>query len=301
MELRTLRYFLTVAEEKNITHAAQKLNISQPPLSRQLSQLEEELGVALFIRGKRHIQLTEEGKYLAQQAQHILNMAEQTRQQLTEMKGQEVKGMLLLGVTETCSASILPSVLPQFRARFPQVSYDIWCGSSSDIGQRIEQGILDIGIIREPLSMENFEARYLADEAWIAITGKAHPLAASRSVTLEQLCREPLFIPSRQPLQNEIHNWLATLSGSYEIAGMYNQISSIIPLITGNMGVAICPESVKKYTDDRLLSYLNIRKPKLITGLYMIAARSRLKTPAAKAFWEYAGAAFTKEGGGHYR
>lgn len=292
MELRTLKYFLTVAEEKNITHAAKKLNISQPPLSRQLAQLEEELGVTLFIRGKRHIQLTEEGKYLAQQAQHILNMAQQTCQQLVEMKEQAVKGMLLLGVTETCSASILPSILPKFRRLYPQVAYDIWCGSSSDIGQRIEHGLLDIGIIREPLSMENFESRYLTDEAWIAITGKGHPLSRSASVSLDQLCREPLFIPSRQPLQNEIHHWLAALSDTCEIAGMYNQISSIIPLIAGNMGVAICPESVKKYTDDRRLSYLSIKKPQLITGLYMICARSRLKTPAAKAFWEYATAIF---------
>ena len=287
MELRTLNYFLTVAQEKNITRAARKLNISQPPLSRQLSQLEEELDVTLFIRGKRHIQLTEEGKYLAQQAQHILNMAEHTRQQLLEMKSQTVKGTLLLGVTETCSAGTLPSILPGFRERFPQVSFDLWCGSSSDVGQRIEQGLLDIGIIREPLSMENFESTYLADEGWIALTSKDHPLAKKPYINLEQLCQIPLFIPSRQPLQNEIHNWLATLPGSYEIVGMYNQISSIIPLISGNMGIAICPESVKKYTDDRRLSYLNIKKPQLITGLYMICARNRLKTPAARAFWEY--------------
>lgn len=86
MELRTLKYFLTVASELNITKAARKLNISQPPLSRQLSLLEEELGVQLFVRGKRRIQLTEEGKYLAQQAEHILNLAEHTAQQLEARK-----------------------------------------------------------------------------------------------------------------------------------------------------------------------------------------------------------------------
>lgn len=292
MELRTLKYFLTVAEEKNITHAAQKLNISQPPLSRQLAQLEQELGVTLFIRGKRHIQLTEEGKYLAQQALHILNMTQQTCHQLAEMKEQTVKGMLLLGVTETCSASILPSIMPGFRKQFPQVSFNIWCASSSDIGQRVEQGILDLGIIRQPLPMENLEAMYLTDEAWIAITGKGHPLASCTSISLDQLCKEPLFIPSRQPLQNEIRHWLTSLSDSYDIVGMYNQISSIIPLIAANMGVAICPESVKKYTDSQRLSYLNIHEPQLITGLYMICKQNHLKTPAAKEFWKYVTNAF---------
>ena len=200
MELRTLKYFLTVASELNITKAARKLNISQPPLSRQLSLLEEELGVQLFVRGKRRIQLTEEGKYLAQQAEHILNLAEHTAQQLEEMKQQTVKGTLLLGVTETCSASVLPAILPDFKTFYPQISYDIWCGNSNDVCRRIKEGITDIGIIRAPLDEQNFETVFLKTETWIAIVSRQHPLAGQTGVSLERLSREPLFIPSRQPL-----------------------------------------------------------------------------------------------------
>lgn len=306
MELRTLHYFLTVAAEQNITHAARKLNISQPPLSRQLSQLEEELGVTLFIRGKRRIQLTEEGKYLAQQAQHILDMAQHTTQQLAQMKSQEVKGVLLLGITETCSASVLPGILPQFSRLYPHVSYNIWCGSSTDISQRVEQGLLDIGIVREPISMENLEFSRISQEAWIAVAPKGHPLAAKGKAevdirfseaihsnpetppaTLDQICQYPLFIPSRQPLQNEVHNWLSTNGGSYQIIGMYNQISSIIPLVARNMGIAIAPPSIKKYTDDRKLDYIDIAPPSLVTGIYMICARRKLLSAGARAFWDF--------------
>ena len=310
MELRTLHYFLTVATEQNITHAARKLNISQPPLSRQLAQLEEELGVTLFIRGKRRIQLTEEGKYLAQQAQHILDMAQHTAQQLAQMKSQEVKGTLLLGITETCSAIVLPGILPEFSRLYPQVSYNIWCGSSNDVSQRVEQGLLDIGVVRDPISMENLEFSRISEEAWIAVVPKGHPLAAkeaakraakvdiksdtmigttpeSPAATLAQICQYPLFIPSRQPLQNEVHNWLSSNGVSYHVIGMYNQISSIIPLVTENMGIAIAPPSIKKYTDDRKLAYIDIAPPSLVTGIYMVCARRKLLSAGARAFWDF--------------
>ena len=287
MELRTLKYFLTVANEQNITHAARKLNISQPPLSRQLSQLEEELGVQLFVRGKRKIQLTEEGKYLAQQAEHILNLAEPTAKQLDLMKQEPVKGTLLLGVTETCSASVLPAILPDFKTLYPQIGYDIWCGNSSDVCRRIKEGIADIGIVRAPLDQQKFETAFLKTEAWIAIVSKNHPLAGETGVSLERLSREPLFIPSRQPLQREILNWFSSASESYQIFALYNQFSGIIPLIAQNAGVAICPESVKLYTDDRRLAYLKITEPEPTSHLYMICGRNRLLPAGAKAFWNY--------------
>lgn len=287
MELRTLKYFLAVATELNITHAAQKLNISQPPLSRQLAQLEEELGVKLFIRGKRRIQLTEEGKYLAQQAENILNMAEHTTQQLVQMQNNTVRGTLALGVTETCSANILSAILPEFSKQHPMISYDIWSGSTNDVCQRIEQGVADIGIVRDPPELSSFDSLYLRDEVWITVVGHSHPLAQTTVITLEQLCCEPLFIPSRQPLKTEIQQWFSTATKSAAVMGFYNQISSIIPLITQNMGAAICPESVRRYTDDRQVAYLKIEKPEHMSRLYMISARNKLLPAGGRAFWNF--------------
>lgn len=287
MELRTLKYFLAAASELNITHAAKKLNISQPPLSRQLAQLEEELGVCLFIRGKRRLQLTEEGKYLVQQAEHILSMAEHTEQQLALMKNQAVKGTLFLAVTETCSVSILPSVLPDFKIHYPQIRYDIWCGNSSDVCRRIEEGVADIGIVRAPLEEQKFKSAYLKNDAWIAIVGRHHPLASQSSVTLKRLSREPLFIPSRQPLQNEIYSWFAAVSEPYEITAVYNQFACVIPLIAQNIGAAICPESVRHYTDENRLAYLTITEPERSSKLYLICRRGEFLPARARAFWNF--------------
>ena len=103
--------------------------------------------------------------------------------------------------------------------------------------------------IRAPLDEQNFETVFLKTETWIAIVSRQHPLAGQTGVSLERLSREPLFIPSRQPLQSEILNWFSSASESYQIFALYNQLAGIIPLIAQNTGVAICPESVKLYTD----------------------------------------------------
>ena len=231
--------------------------------------------------------MTEEGKYLAQQAENILNMTEQTTQQLIQMQTNTVKGTLALGVTETCSANILSAMLPEFSKLYPLVSYDIWSGSSNDVCQRIEQGVADIGIVRDPPELNSFDLLYLKDEAWIAVVSRRHPLAESAVVTLEQLCCEALFIPSRQPLKTEIRQWFSTTAKSATIMGYYNQISSIIPLIIQNMGAAICPESVRRYTDDRQVAYLKIEKPEHMSRLYIISARNRLLPSGGKAFWSF--------------
>ncbi len=287
MDLRTLNYFLTVAEELNITRAANKLNISQPPLSRQLALLEDELGVQLFIRGKRQIQLTEEGKYLAQQAEDILNMADQTRQQLAMMSNQEIKGTLTMGLTETCSASILPDILPKFQKMYPKVNYNIWSGSSDEVAAHVEQGTIDIGIIRAPFNQQMFKSVFLKSEHWNAIVNKNHPLASTESISLEELSHEQLFVSSRGPLQQLVKEWFLEIGMKYHVIGLYNQISSILPLVSKGVGVAIGPESVKRYTDDRRLAYLTIEGAKQRSDLYIICRQGKQLPASARAFWNF--------------
>lgn len=287
MELRTLHYFLTVAQEQNITHAAQKLHMSQPPLSRQLHQLEEELGVTLFIRGKRKIELTDEGRYLMQQARYILNMAYYTAAELSLMKNCEAKGTLLLGVTETCSASVLPTVLPQFQQKYSKIKFDILCESSNEIIQKLEEGVLDIGIIREPFEMSTLETHFLKKEKWIVAVGKEHSLANCEVVTLEDICREPLFVPSRSPVFDEICQWFSENIDQPNVIGRYNQISSVLPLIAKNMGVCICPESVEQYADHQHIAYRYFQNKERASKLYMVRQKNKILPAAARFFWDY--------------
>ncbi len=287
MELRTLQYFLAVAREKNITHATQKLNMAQPPLSRQLQQLEEELGGPLFIRGKRKLQLTQEGEYLVQQAEAILNLATLTKEHVLEMRENTMKGMLSICATETCSSSIFPEIIPHFQSQFPQIRYDIWCGSSNDVCDRVEQGISDIGFLRSPFHNSNLESVSLKTEPWIAVVSHEHPLGSLKSVTLKDLYQYPLMIPSGEPLQGEIRHWISDGHYSLQILCLYNQVSSILPLISQNIGIAICPESVKRDPSSQNYVYLEIADKPYISELYMIRKRNQVLPPTAKVFWEW--------------
>ena len=145
MDIRSLRYFLVTAQEKNITKAAEKLFIAQPPLSRQIKLLEEELGVTLFIRGKRQLQLTEEGYYLKQQAEKIIYLLDKTENRLGSMTNSEY-GTISLGATETCCVSILSDLIGQFHKLYPHIRFQLWAGDSDELQERLKNNLVDIGI-----------------------------------------------------------------------------------------------------------------------------------------------------------
>ena len=214
MDVKTLRYFLAVAQEGTITRAAETLRIAQPPLSRQMQLLEEELGVTLFVRGKRNISLTEEGIFLKQQAEEIIGLLEKTQNQLGKIKT-STHGTISLGVTETCGASTLPALVDPFHRQYPNIRYNIWCGNGDEVREKLEKGLVDVGLVREPFNTEPYDRIFLKKEAWIALMSVNHPLAATTTDTIElgQLTGEPLIIPSRLRLQNEISHWFSQAAG----------------------------------------------------------------------------------------
>ena len=135
MDLRALRYFVTVAEELNITRAAEKLNMSQPPLSNQMKALEEELGTQLFIRGKRHLTLTDAGTVLYRRAQQLLELSEQTQEEVRSLEG--LAGKLNIGLVEGRAPYLLARWIAGFRMEFPQVSFSLWNGSGDEVMERL--------------------------------------------------------------------------------------------------------------------------------------------------------------------
>ena len=176
MDLKDLQYFLAVAQAGTITGAAAKLCMAQPPLSRQMKELEEELGTTLFIRGKRHIRLTEEGIFLRQQAEEILSLMEKTRGQLSRM-GTGAGGLISIGVTESCGAGVLSDIIERFHSDFPGIRYNIWCGNGDEINDKLDKGLVDLGIVREPFRTEKYESALIKTESWTALLSREHPMA----------------------------------------------------------------------------------------------------------------------------
>ncbi|HIR27298.1 MAG TPA: LysR family transcriptional regulator, partial [Candidatus Choladousia intestinigallinarum] len=156
MELRVLQYFLTVAQEEGINRAADVLHITQPTLSRQLSQLEEEVGVKLFHRGARKITLTNEGILLKRRAEEILALVDKTEKELVEQE-QLVDGKIVIGSGEVAAVQALPPIIRSFREKYPLVTYDIFTANADVVKEQMEKGLIDIGILLEPVDMEKFD------------------------------------------------------------------------------------------------------------------------------------------------
>lgn len=289
MDIKDLQYFLAVAEEGTITGAAAKLRMAQPPLSRQMKELEEELGTTLFIRGKRHIRLTEEGIFLRQQAGEILSLMEKTTGQLSRM-GSTSGGLISIGVTESCGAGVLSDMIEGFHRQYPGIRYNIWCGNGDEINQRLDKGLADLGIVREPFRTEKYESALIKTEAWIALMSRDHPLASRDGdpILLSQIADSPLIIPSRLPLQEEINGWFRQIAREHHILCLYNTLSCIIPLVERNVAVAICPEAVRHFTDRQRLVCRQLTQPEHISKLLLVRRRNQLMPAAAGCFWNYA-------------
>ena len=215
MELRVLNYFLMAAREENITKAAQLLHITQPTLSRQLMQLEEELGVKLFRRSKHSIILTDEGMRLKRRAQELVSLAEKTKREF-EQKGQ-ISGEIAIGSGELKSTQLLAELLFSFRQKHPLVQYEIYSGNSDNIKERIERGALDFGLLMEPVSISKYEfLRLPVKEEWGVLVREDSVLAKKKVITPEDLRGFSLIATKRDLIQNELVHWLGPYADQIE-------------------------------------------------------------------------------------
>lgn len=227
MELRILRYFLAVVREGNITKAAEILHITQPTLSRQLKELEEELGTNLFIRGKREIKLTDEGLLLDQRAKEIIELADKTERQFMEHKNL-IGGVVSIGCVESRATLFLPELLEKFSIKYPQVQYDLYNGYADDIKEKIDKGLIDIGLLLEPVEISKYDfIRLPQKERWGVLMKKSDSLAKKESITLEDISVFPLIIPKRAIVQNEIANWFDGDFDKLHIFATYNLLCSV--------------------------------------------------------------------------
>ena len=222
MEIRVLQYFLMVAREENITRAAQLLHLTQPTLSRQMIQLEEELGVALFHRSNHRVTLTEEGMLLRRRAQEIVDLADKTKMDI-QRREQELSGTLTIGAGELLSSQVLAKLLAGFRARHPLVSFQLYSAQADDIKERIDQGLLDIGLVPEPVD----KTRYLfltmpVTERWGALVQEGSPLAGKQSLSPEDLCGVPLLLPQRELIHRELAGWFGPHWEHLQVVGTGN-------------------------------------------------------------------------------
>jgi DNA-binding transcriptional LysR family regulator len=226
MELRVLRYFLAVAREGNITVAANKLHLTQPTLSRQIRDLESELGQKLLARGSHSVRLTAEGEIFRKRAEEIVALADKTEKEFRDMQ-EGIKGDVYIGGGETEAMSRIAAVCRKIKDKYNDIRFHIYSGNAYDVTERLDKGLLDFGLLIHHDDIERYDHIMLPEkDIFGVIMRKDSPLAAKSNVTLEDIKKKPLVI-SRQSLEerfeeNVLAKWFGNSWFELDIAGTYN-------------------------------------------------------------------------------
>ena len=280
MELRVLRYFLEAAREGNITHAAERLHISQPTLSKQLKELEGELGKKLFIRGNYNVRLTDEGMLLRKRAEDILEMVDKTEEEFKAL-GEITGGDIRIGCAESEGIRHLAQRIKAVQAQYPRIRVHLYSGDRSDLAERLEQGLLDFAVLVESNDLSKYNYLPLPGaDTWGIILRKDHPLAEREAVVPEDLLDVPLICP-RQGLQKELSDWFQEKVDRLNIVATCNLAYNGGVLTREGLG---CLLSFDKLTDTSPDSPLCFRPltPTLHSKLFLAWKKYAVFSPAAE-------------------
>lgn len=287
MEIRVLRYFLKAAQEENITRAAEALHITQPTLSRQLSQLEEEMGVVLFERGARHITLSAEGLLLKRQAEEILELVDKTER---EVSGHDdiVEGTVSVGCGDLANVEMLAELFRGFHARYPAVTFDLYTASADLVRERMDRGLIDVGLLLAPSDMERYQyVRLPAQEKFVVIMHPDAPLAAREKIRAEDLRGCPLILPRRMNVRGELARWFREEYDHLNVLFTSNLPSSSARMAHDQIAYSINILGSLAFWDEQKITWRPLDPP-LTAGCVLAWKRGQPFSTAAARFIEYA-------------
>lgn len=255
LEIRVLRYFISVVREESITRAAQVLHITQPTLSRQMAQMEDQMGVKLFVRGTRKIVLTNEGLLLFRRAEEILELVDKTEKELTAQEA-NVEGMVSVGCGDIAAVQLLPALIRQFNIKYPKVNFNFYTATADMIMQRMDRGLTDVGLLMEPLSMERCDFIRLNNaEQWVVAMHPDSPLAKKDAITAADLRHEPLIMPHRLTIQAELANWFGDAFGQLHVLFYSNLPSTACVMVDGQLAYALIVRGSVAFWDKQHVVY----------------------------------------------
>lgn len=253
MELRVLRYFLTVAKEQSFTKAAEQLHITQPTLSRQMAAFEEDLGITLFIRNGKKISLTDEGILLKRRALEILNLEERT---LEELKGKEevVGGTITIGCGEFAAVETLAKICKTYKEKYPLVQIVLHTATADAVYEMMNKGLVDIALFLEPVDTEGLDYIRITDcDHWCVGMRPDDPLAEKEFIKKEDLIGKPLILPERLNVQSELANWFGNDYSKLQIAFTSNLGTNAGVMAVNGLGYPISIEGAVKYWREDVL------------------------------------------------
>ena len=282
MELRVLQYFLAVAREQSISGAAESLHLSQPTLSRQLKELEEELGRQLMVRGSRRITLTEEGMLLRKRAEEILDLVHRTESEILD-SDETVSGDVRIGGGETDGIRLLARAAAALHAQYPQVQYHIVSGDAPLVTDQLDKGLIDFGVLIGAPDLTKYVCLPLpARDTWGVLMPADCPLAQKQAVGPEDLWDKPLIL-SRQK-GAELTHWLHRAPSQLNVVATYNLLYNASLLVDEGLGYALTLDKLINTTGSRLC--FRPLAPRLEIGMYLVWKKYQVISKAAEKFWQ---------------
>lgn len=299
MELRVLRYFLAIAREGSITNAAAFLHVTQPTLSRQIKDLESELGKRLFIRGSHSMTLTAEGMLLRKRAEEIISMVDKTESEFSSMEG-VVGGDIYIGGGETRAVRLVAEVAGEIREDYPGIRYHLFSGNSEDVTERLDKGLLDFGILIEPADISKYDYIGIpAKDTWGVIMRKDSPLAQKKAVAREDLIGVPILL-SRQAIlaergDNAFVGWFGEDFNRLDIVTTFNLVYNAAIMVDAGLGYAVSIDNIANTSKDSSLCFRPL-EPRLESGLNIVWKKYQVFSPPAELFLERLREKFAYEG-----
>ena len=285
MEIHVLEYFLAVAREQNITAAAEALHISQPALSRQLKNLEEELGKQLLIRGvkgSRKVLLTEEGMILRKRAEEILSLVQKTEKEIT-LSDEAIAGNVFIGAGETEAVRLFAKTAMSLRQKYPDIRYNISSGNAEHVLEYLDKGLIDFGLLFVEVDPQKYEWMPVpARDIWGVLMRKDAPLAEKEYILPEDLWDKPLIVSQQRGNDSELNRWLQKGETEWNIVATYNLIYNASLLVDEGLGYALCFDGLINTNGSNLC--FRPLAPQLEASCFIVWKRYQIFSKAANIF-----------------
>ena len=282
-----MKYFLAIAKEGSITKAADSLYLTQPTLTRQMQNLEQELGQKLFVRGKYRVSLTPEGLIFKKRAEEIIDLVEKTCAEFASTN-EVIKGDIYIGCGETDSMKYIAAVMKELQNEYSEIKFHIYSGNAEDVTEKLDKGLLDFGVLIQPIDLSKYDYLTLPKkDVWGVIMRKDSPLAAKKVITLKDLLNVPI-IASRQmskkySKESGFLDWFGKEFNNLNIAATYNLLYNAAIMVDAGIGYAVSLDKLANTSEQSSLCFRPL-SPKLESGLDIVWKKNQVFSPAAQLF-----------------
>ena len=283
MDIRVLEYFLAVAREESITKAAKVLSMTQPPLSRQLKELEDELGKQLFIRGNKKVTLTEEGVLLRKRAEELIELMEKTKEEIRSSE-ERIHGTVLIGAGESDAVSFLARTARRLQMSHPDISYHLYSGDATSITEKLDHGLIDFGLLVEPVDISKYEyLRLPAKDTWGVLMRRDSPLAVKDQILAEDLWEKPLLVSHQIYDSSELSSWFQRDIRKLHITAAYELLYNATHFVKSGCGYALSLDKLINTTGESELTFRPLY-PALDAGLCFVWKKHQIFSRASRLY-----------------